>query len=665
MQDYIPVKKDINGYIDDVTVKQFDNGSRFLHVTISDDDLSDGDSFNIQGCAARMLVELGESSYEYIDGDIADAEGGIVTFLLPGSVTQTAGTYKCEIRITEPESGALISTKPFTLRVEESINADGAIEATPQYSALENALMLSGTLNSRMNGIDARMDSLTAMAETGEIPEGTVESEVIDARTGWNGTVYQSLGAAILGSAHESLSYLGTLLNAVTWGIYNSTFGGLPTNIFTVCNLDNSGGAISDAPYRGQLTGAIITLGRESKTRRANYDTQIFMPQTCEKIYARKYFDNAWSAWAVVGGSYLDAQIASVSQFREGVDDDSVRYHHHLYEVTDDGSFFASIRTVTVNGEEVARWNDLPASNQNFIITNTQYSTHWILQTAVPSGTVDVTFRRLIPRPDYDAEPRDWVRMSEMDTSKKILAVGDSICRGYRNGEKGFVGDLGLPYQNQGVSGATLSTARTDVTDIPTQLANYRTAHSDYSPDIIIANGGHNDYDNSAPLGDIPTQPAVSIEALNASTVMGGLQKLFLTMIREYPNAQRFFVTTHKIKKNNVYLVTERNSAGYSEQELHDAIVACCKVYNVRVIDIFNDSMLNSFFDEYRSGTNYIYSADDTYGENQAPIASASNNRTDYIDRDGVHPLPRGYLKGYVPLIREAIRIGTVKGSDT
>ena len=111
MQDYIPVKKDINGYIDDVTVKQFDNGSRFLHVTISDDDLSDGDSFNIQGCAARMLVELGESSYEYIDGDIADAEGGIVTFLLPGSVTQTAGTYKCEIRITEPESGPLSKTR--------------------------------------------------------------------------------------------------------------------------------------------------------------------------------------------------------------------------------------------------------------------------------------------------------------------------------------------------------------------------------------------------------------------------------------------------------------------------------------------------------------------------------------------------------------------------
>ena len=27
MQDYIPVKKDINGYIDDVTVKQFDKDS--------------------------------------------------------------------------------------------------------------------------------------------------------------------------------------------------------------------------------------------------------------------------------------------------------------------------------------------------------------------------------------------------------------------------------------------------------------------------------------------------------------------------------------------------------------------------------------------------------------------------------------------------------------
>ena len=656
MQDYISIKTDINGNIPAVTVKQFDNNSRFLHVTLTDGDLPEEyiKIFEMKGCSARLLVTVGHDKYAYVDGEIADAEGGIVTFYIPGSVTQRAGTYLCEIRITEPESGALISTKPFKLTVEQSIDADNAIEATPQYSALDSALM-------KVDRNDRIVRELTALAEAGEIPAGTVEAEVAAARVAWDGSASDNLAQAMTKLGESGLVYLGTLLNAQTWGNYSSTFAGLPTNIFTVCNLDNSGSVISDAPIRGQLTGTIITLGREGKTRRANYDTQIFMPQTCEKIYARKYFDNAWSAWAVVGGSYLDAQIASVSQFREGVDDDSVRYHHHLYEVTDDGSFFASIRTVTVNGEEVARWDDLPASNQNFIITNTQYSTNWILQTAVPSGAVDVTFRRLIPRPDYDAEPREWVRVSEMDTGKKILAVGDSICRGYRNGEKGFVGDLGLPYQNQGVSGATLSTARTDVTDIPTQLANYRTAHSDYSPDIIIANGGHNDYDNSAPLGDIPTQPAVSIEALNASTVMGGLQKLFLTMIREYPNAQRFFVTTHKIKKNNVYLVTERNSAGYSEQELHDAIVACCKVYNVRVIDIFNDSMLNSFFDEYRSGTNYIYSADDTYGENQAPIASASNNRTDYIDRDGVHPLSRGYLEGYVPLIREAIRIGTVK----
>ena len=34
MRDYIPKKKDINGDLGTVTVKQFDNNSRLLHVTL-------------------------------------------------------------------------------------------------------------------------------------------------------------------------------------------------------------------------------------------------------------------------------------------------------------------------------------------------------------------------------------------------------------------------------------------------------------------------------------------------------------------------------------------------------------------------------------------------------------------------------------------------------
>ena len=58
MQDYIPRKIDINQTIDPVTVKQYDNDSRFLHVTISDIDITDtGDnSFDLAECSAALVL---------------------------------------------------------------------------------------------------------------------------------------------------------------------------------------------------------------------------------------------------------------------------------------------------------------------------------------------------------------------------------------------------------------------------------------------------------------------------------------------------------------------------------------------------------------------------------------------------------------------------------
>ena len=209
MQDYISIKTDINGSIPAVTVKQFDSNSRFLHVTLSDGDLPEDYNkiFELTGCTVRLLVSLGRDKYEYVDGEIADSEGGIVTFLLPGSVTQRSGTYNCEIRITEPSGNALISTKPFTLKVEDSIQADNAIEATPQYSALENALM-------KVDRNDRIVRELTALAEAGEIPAGTVEAEVAAARVAWDGSASDNLAQAMTKLGESGLVYLGTFLNA-------------------------------------------------------------------------------------------------------------------------------------------------------------------------------------------------------------------------------------------------------------------------------------------------------------------------------------------------------------------------------------------------------------------------------------------------------------------
>lgn len=139
--------------------------------------------------------------------------------------------------------------------------------------------------------------------------------------------------------------------------------------------------------------------------------------------------------------------------------------------------------------------------------------------------------------------------LTSPDAPLRILCVGDSISYGARNGLKGYIGGLGHPYQIEGLTGATLSTKQAGVKNIPQQLID-----STYqNPDVIIANGGVNDYLQNAELGAIPTVPIADDTAdanLDLSTICGGVQHLFYNMIKKYPDAQRFFLLTHKTTAN-------------------------------------------------------------------------------------------------------------------
>lgn len=121
MQDYIPRKKDINEQIETVTVKQFDNNSRFLHVQLLDKNLGDDFPMMIEGCSALMYVDTGKPPGVTIAGEVADGDNGIVVFIIPLAATQTAGEFPCEIRLTDASDNSVISTKTFWLHVEESI----------------------------------------------------------------------------------------------------------------------------------------------------------------------------------------------------------------------------------------------------------------------------------------------------------------------------------------------------------------------------------------------------------------------------------------------------------------------------------------------------------------------------------------------------------------
>ena len=247
----------------------------------------------------------------------------------------------------------------------------------------------------------------------------------------------------------------------------------------------------------------------------------------------------------------------------------------------------------------------------------------------------------------------NWSIKSDIK-ARSIFTVGDSICQAYRNDRQGFIGALNLDWTNKSVIGACLSNYRVDVSDPTTQTGciyyqfiNWMTANPTYSPDIVLGEGGINDYRLDVALGNIPTKPVVNdTEAglLDKSTLLGGLEYLFYNMIKYLPKAQRFFLVTHRDKN---YPWTKNYTGGYTQTEMVDAISKVCKLYGVYLIDVFNESMINTALSQYVSPTPY---ADDH-----------SVTNTQFVDSDGTHPLNLGYLEGYVPLVRKALQIGTHK----
>ena len=126
--------------------------------------------------------------------------------------------------------------------------------------------------------------------------------------------------------------------------------------------------------------------------------------------------------------------------------------------------------------------------------------------------------------------------------------------------------------------------------------------------DIISVMLGVNDYANSLPLG--------SIDDKTNDTVYGGLNLIADFLTSSYENAFIFFMTPYKFKPSTG-LCTHKNMAGYTLEDVANAVKQVAADYNIPVLDMYNKGHFE--IEMYNSNSDGVHPSQEFIREYTAP----------------------------------------------
>ena len=203
---------------------------------------------------------------------------------------------------------------------------------------------------------------------------------------------------------------------------------------------------------------------------------------------------------------------------------------------------------------------------------------------------------------------------STIDLSNiKAGFTGDSICfgNGYGGGYARILHDeYNLTIQNIAVGGGHITHDSDNVFVISESIPSLAN-----DCDVIVMEGGINDYANSVQFGSISSNYTDTV--LNTN-FCGAMEKMFRDCYTYFPNKKYVFIIVHNV--NDTYIT---KLGGHSFKDYIDAIKVLCDKYGVYLINICETTAMAT--------------------RNNDVKTTCTHNG------DGLHPNKTGYEKYYIP----------------
>lgn len=138
----------------DITANEGEVGSRFLKIKIIDNNVP----VDLNSSEVFLYALKPDNTKVFNATEIVDATQGIVLAELTSQLLNASGIVKLTLVLTEG-ANKLIS-KEFSLKVDDSIFDDSAIESTNEFTALTTALGQVQNIDNRFNEVNAQFNTI-------------------------------------------------------------------------------------------------------------------------------------------------------------------------------------------------------------------------------------------------------------------------------------------------------------------------------------------------------------------------------------------------------------------------------------------------------------------------------------------------------------------------